>query len=137
MNKEANLNETPYLTPEQKSRFKDEHIIDLPLYLIATIFTCGIFNLYWNYRQMQSCNALLKEEEFEFAKWLLLSIITCGIYHIYYQYQMGSAIMEIQQRMGLRVKENLSVLSAIVSVLGLSIVVDCIHQDEINKILKS
>ncbi len=113
----------------------DEHHISIPKFLILTLLTCGLFNLYWNYRQMNACNDLLDEEEFNFWMWLLLSIVTCGLYHIYYQYKMGRAIVEIQQSMDERVFEILPVISIIVTILGLSIIVDCIHQNELNKIV--
>ena len=108
--------------------------INIPLYLVLTILTCGIFNLYWNYRQMESCNALLDRREFRFWIWLLLTILTCGIYHIFYQYKMGAAIVEIQHSMNRDLFDKLPLLSVIVTILGLSIVVDCIHQNELNKI---
>ena len=112
-----------------------EHFISIPLYLVLTILTCGIFNVYWNYRQMQACNELLGRKEFDFWLWVLLSIITCFIYHIFYQYKMGQAIVEIQKLKNKNIFENLPVISVIVTVLGLSIVVDCIHQNEINKLV--
>ena len=108
--------------------------INIPLYLILTILTCGIFNLYWNHRQMEACNVLLDRRAFSFWTWLLLTILTCGIYHIYYQYKMGAAIVEIQQLLKRDVFDKLPLLSVIVTILGFSIVVDCIHQNEINKI---
>lgn len=115
---------------------KENFIINIPAYVIFTIITCGLFNLYWNYRQMEACNFLLGRREFDFAKWLLLSIITCGIYHIYYQYKMGSAIVEIQGKMGKPVNTNLPVLSLVVTVVCLSIVADCVHQNEINMLVQ-
>ena len=108
--------------------------INIPLYLVLTILTCGFFNFYWNYRQMEACNVLLKRRAFSFWTWLLLTILTCGIYHIFYQYKMGAAIVEIQQLMNRGVFDKLPLLSVIVTILGLSIVVDCIHQNEINRI---
>ena len=110
--------------------------ISIPIYLILTILTCGIFNLYWNYKQMEACNALLNREAFQFWIWLLLSIITCGLYHIYYQYKMGAAINEIQKQEETHVFENLPLLGTLLTVFGFSIVTDCIHQHEINKIIK-
>ena len=108
--------------------------INIPLYLILTILTCGVFNLYWNHRQMEACNALLNRREFSFWIWLLLTILTCGIYHIFYQYKMGAAIVEIQHLMNRDLFDKLPLLSVVVTIIGLSIVVDCIHQHEINKI---
>ena len=108
--------------------------INIPLYLLLTILTCGIFNIYWNYRQMEICNDLLNRREFSFWMWLLLTILTCGIYHIFYQYKMGAAIVEIQQSMNKVLFDKLPLLSVIVTIIGFSIVVDCIHQDAINKL---
>jgi hypothetical protein len=108
--------------------------INIPLYLILTILTCGIFNLYWNYRQMEICNELLNRREFRFWIWLLFTILTCGIYHIFYQYKMGAAIVEIQLSLNMVLFDKLPVISVLVTIIGFPIVVDCIHQHEINKI---
>ncbi|MCP4714094.1 MAG: DUF4234 domain-containing protein, partial [Deltaproteobacteria bacterium] len=107
----------------------------IALYLVLTIITCGLANIYWNYRQIQACNELLGHEEFSFWLSMLLVLVTCGLYHIFYQYKMGSALVEIQLRNDRPPFENLPVISVIVTVLGLPFVVDCIHQHEINKIV--
>ena len=111
------------------------HYANVPLYLVLTIVTAFLFNLYWNYRQMQACNDLLDRDEFSFLTWLLLCIVTCGIYHFFYQYRMGAAINEIQEIRDLPITEDLPVLSVIAAILGAGIVADCIHQFEINKIV--
>lgn len=114
---------------------RENYNLNIALYLILTLITCGLFNLYWNYKQMEACNYLLKREEFRFLYWLLLSIITCGIYHIFYQYKMGSSIVEIQRTTNKTISESLPIISCLLTIFGLSIVVDCIHQHEINKIV--
>ena len=103
--------------------------------LLLTILTCGLFNLYWNYKQMGACNDMLARDEFNWALWLILSIVTCGIYHLYYQYKMGSAINEIQRGRGMAVTEGLPALSLVAALFGAGVVADCIHQVEINKII--
>lgn len=126
------------IVPDQSSREyweKKEYFKSIPLYLVLTIFTLGIFNLYWNYKQMEACNFFLKRREFGFLRWIFFTLITFGIYHIYYQYKMGSAIVEIQRATNKPIFDSLPVVSSIVTVLGLSIAVDCIHQHEINKIV--
>ena len=118
--------------------YDDEHrhFISIPLYLVLTILTAFVFNIYWNYRQMQACNDLLDRDEFSFLTWLLLCLVTCGIYHFFYQYKMGAAINEIQEERDLPVTDNLPVLSVVTAILGVGIVADCIHQLEINKIVR-
>ena len=122
-------------TQQPENQGKPRYYLSIPLYLILTLLTCGIFNLYWNYLQMESCNGLLKRVEFRFGYWILFTLLTCGIYHIFYQYKMGAAIVEMQRIDDTLVFDALPVISVIVTVLGLSIVVDCIHQHEINKLV--
>lgn len=114
---------------------KSKYNLSIPVHLILTLITCGIFNLYWNYKQMEACNYLLKRQEFRFAHWILFSILTCGIYHIFHQYKMGAAIVEIQRNTNKNIFDSLPLISCLVTIFGLSIVVDCIHQHEINKIV--
>ncbi len=111
------------------------HYVSIPLYLILTLLTAFLFNLYWNYRQMVACNELLGRREFSFLVWLLLSLLTCGLYHLYYQYQMGAAIVEIEHERGLAVYEGLPMASVVAAILGVGVVADCIHQNEINRIV--
>ena len=112
----------------------NRHRVSIPLYLILTLVTFFIFNLYWNYRQMVACNDLLGRPEFSWTTWILLTILTCGIYHLFYQYKMGAAINEIQYQRGLPVTDGLPVLSVVAAVFGVGVLADCIHQYEINKI---
>lgn len=109
------------------------HNVSIPLYLILTLLTCGIFNLYWNYRQMQACNEMVGRNEFSWPRWFFLSLLTCGIYHLFYQYKMGSVIVEIQRKYHVVVFDSLPIVSILVAVFGASIIVDIIHQYEINK----
>ena len=100
--------------------------------VVLTLITCGIYNLFWQYRQMKCLNTFLAREEFNFWMWFFLSLITCGIWHIFMQYQMGRAIVTIQEKLGKTVNTSLPGLSVILTVLALSVVTDAIHQNEIN-----
>ena len=122
------------MTSPQHEPSRDAYYASIPLYLILTVVTFFVFNLYWNYRQMASCNELLGRDEFSWPSWLLLSILTCGIYHLFYQYNMGAAINEIQDGLDMPVTDGLPVMSVVAAILGFGIVADCIHQYELNKI---
>ncbi|MCP4036202.1 MAG: DUF4234 domain-containing protein [bacterium] len=116
--------------------FEDrDHALNVALYLVLSILTCFLFDLYWNYRQMEACNDLLDRDEFSWWLWIFLVLITFGLYHFYYQYQMGRAIVEIQGRRGLPTTDGLPILSVVATLLGFGIVTDCIHQLEINRIV--
>ena len=102
--------------------------------IILTIITCGIYMWFWQYRQMNALNYLLGEEKFKFWTWFLLTLVTCGLYHIYYEYVMSQSLQEVQRRRGRQVSNELPVLSIVLCIFGLSIIIDAIQQNEINKI---
>jgi hypothetical protein len=108
---------------------------NIPLFLLLTLVTAGVFNLFWNYRQMQACNAMLGRREFSWLRWIVLSILTLLLYHIYYQYKMGAAIVEIQRNYEEPVFEELPLVSLLATIFGFSIAADCIHQYELNKLV--
>ncbi|HAH32711.1 MAG TPA: hypothetical protein DCL44_10405 [Elusimicrobia bacterium] len=101
--------------------------------MIFTLITCGIYNIFWNIHQMETCNELAGRQEFSPGKIILLSLVTCGIYFVYYQYCMGEIIVEIQRNRSVTPYENLPLISLVLSLCGLSIIVDAIHQHELNK----
>ena len=105
----------------------------IPAGIIFTLITCGIYNLFWNWHQMETCNELVGREEFAPGRVFLLSLVTCGIYFIYYQYCMGGVIVEIQRKRQVPPFENLPLLSLLLSLFGMSMIVDAIHQHELNK----
>lgn len=113
---------------------REEAVRNIVVSLILTILTCGIYDLYWNAKQMKTMNGLLEREELLFWTWLLVSIITCGLFHLYYEYKMGLALVEIQEKYDTRVDNNLPIISLALSIFGFSFVVDAIHQNEINKV---
>jgi hypothetical protein len=113
------------------------HQANIPLYLILSIVTFFVWDLYWNWRQMRTCNELLGRKEFGFILWLFLCAITFGLYYFYYQYKMGAAIVEIALERGVEPLHELPLISVAAALLGFGIIADCIHQFEINRIVES
>ena len=109
-----------------------EFKLSIAKYVIFSIITFGIFNIYWQYKQMMFVNRASGEEKFSFVKWLIFTIITCGIYHIYYEYVMGREIIFLQEKFGIIKSQDLPVISIVLSIIGLTIVTDAIQQREIN-----
>ena len=79
----------------------------IPEGIILTLITCGIYNLFWNWRQMETCNELVGRREFAPGTVFLLSLVTCGLYFVYSQYCMGGVIVEIQRKREVAPYENL------------------------------
>lgn len=111
-----------------------EHHIEIATGIVLSLVTCGIYNIYWNYRQFLAMNQLLGREEFKFVPWLLLSIVTCGLYHIYYEYKMGAELYGWLKANGRDANPNLPVIGLVLSCLGLTIIADAVYQHEFNKL---
>ncbi len=99
--------------------------------VLLSIFTCGIYELYWYYVMAEDMNNADKTKPnlTNFIIAILLSIITCGIYGIYWMfrfYEKSDAITK---------KSNL-ILYFILSFFGLSIVSNALLQSDINEIVK-
>lgn len=119
---------------DQKKPLTREYEDNIALGIILSIVTCGLYNLWWNNRQMAALNKLLGREEYSFVVWLVLAIVTCGLYHLYYEYKMGSHLKQIMHDNGYEVNDNLAILGLVLSVFGLSVVCDAVYQNEINKL---
>ncbi|MHC4608488.1 MAG: DUF4234 domain-containing protein, partial [Planctomycetota bacterium] len=85
-------------------------VISIGLGIVLTMLTCGIYGLYWQYRQIETLNAWLGRREFSFWVWLLLSLLTCGIFAVYYEYKMSMGINEIQRENGFSVNKDLALI---------------------------
>jgi uncharacterized membrane protein len=112
---------------------RSEGVRSIPVDLILTIITCGIYGLYWQYKQMATLNGWLNRKDFDFVLWLILSIVTCGIFAIYYEYKMAKGINEIQAQNNFRVADDLPLICLLLSIFGLAIASLAIQQWEINK----
>jgi TRAP-type mannitol/chloroaromatic compound transport system permease small subunit len=108
---------------------ESEHVRGIAASLILTLVTCGVYNLYWQYRQMLATNEMLNDERYRFLPWLAFTLLTCGIYHIYHEYRMS---VDIAQVLG-RDSKNDGLIAVLLSVFGLSFVVDAIQQSQINQ----
>jgi hypothetical protein len=111
-----------------------EHHVDIAAGIIFSVISCGIYNIYWNYRQMKAMNELLAREEFDFGKWAILTVLSCGIYHIYYEYRMGAELQAWLTQNGHPVNPHLAVIGLLLSVFGLTVVADAVYQQELNKL---
>lgn len=116
-------------------KLSSEHRIDIATGIILSLVTCGLYNIYWNYRQFLAMNELLGREEYKFVPWILLTMVTCGLYHLYYQYKMGTDLYLWLKEHGREVNPNFGIIGLVLSCLGLTVVADAIYQHEFNKLV--
>ena len=101
----------------------------IPLCVIFSIFTCGIYAIYWMIKLNDEVNVLSGEPNATSGGIVfLLTIITCGIYGLYWLYKMGERCDRIKGMNG-----NSGILYLILGIVGLSIISYCLMQDTLNK----
>ena len=101
--------------------------------IIFSLLTCGLYSLYWQYKQMETLNGWLGRTDYRFWLWLLLCFLTCGIFALYYEYKMAVGINEIQENNDLPVSDALAVICVLLAFFGIGIASLAIQQWEINK----
>ena len=117
-----------YYTPPVRSGGGTEKSI--PLCIVLTLVTFGIYGLYWFVVMTDEMNRAAGEPEATSGGMaLLFSIITCGIYSIYWAYKMGEKVDRVKGQPG----GNSPILFLILSIFGLGIVNYCLIQDTLNK----
>ena len=97
-------------------------------FVLLSIFTCGIYSIYWNY--LTACE--LNEQDSEgpplmnFFLAFLLGFVTCGIYLLYWEYLFYKKADKV-------LKTDNSLIYFILAIFGLSIVSDALVQNTINE----
>lgn len=122
------LNEYPHPESEGKQ--------GIVIGILVSLITCGIYGLYWQYKQMATLNAWLKRDEYSFWLWFLLSIITFGIFGIYYEYKMANGINEVQADNDLVFDSNLPIMCVLLAIFGIGVASLAIQQYQINRLYK-
>lgn len=102
--------------------------------ILLSIITCGIYSLYWQFKQMETLNVWLGRSDYSFWLWFLFSILTCGIFGIYYEYKMACGINEVQNNNGILHDHNLPIICVVLAIFGVGIASLAIQQYQINKL---
>lgn len=103
--------------------------------IILSIITCGIYGIYWKVCVVNELNmASGRVSDTSGGMVILFTILTCGIYSFWWYYQAGLKVNEVRRRNGEMMDSSSGILYLVLSLFGLSIVNDCIIQDELNKV---
>ena len=101
----------------------------IPLCVILSIITCGIYGIYWMVKLNDEINALAGNPNGTSGGMVVLfTFLTCGIYGIYWNYRMGEECDEIKRQ-----NNSTGILFLVLSLVGFSIVNFCLMQDTLNK----
>lgn len=104
----------------------------IPMYIILSIVTCGLFGLYWFIVLTDETNEVTGQTQLASGPMaLILTIITCNIYGWYWAYKMGEKVDMIKAQNG-QSSSNSGILFIILQALGLGIVNYALAQDALN-----
>ena len=102
--------------------------------VILSIVTCGIYGLIWFINIINDLNVAAQTPEDKSAGIIiLLTIVTCGIYGYIWLYKAGEKVDKIRGFNG-EAPQSSSLLYLLLCIFGLSIVVYCLIQSELNKV---
>ena len=104
----------------------------IPLCIIFSIITCGIYTLYWFVCVTNEVDAVTGESGPGGGLSLLLTIITCGIYGLYWGWKTGDKLDASRARHGVA-PGSFAILFLILNLFELSIVTLAIAQNELNR----
>ena len=107
----------------------------IALYVILSILTCGIFNIYWLICLVNDLNLASRQtEDTNGVTVWLLSIVTCGIYGVYWMYKAGDKVSAMKRELGETDSGNYGILYLLLQLFGFGLINFCLIQNEINKI---
>ena len=121
-----------YLTTEKIDYGRREFARSIVTDIILTLVTCGLWNLFVQYRQMTAMNFFLNEQRYSFPAWLIFTLLTCGLYHFYHEYRMSQDLQIISPVAG---EAQMPIVHLLLSIIGLSIITDALQQSHINRML--
>lgn len=101
--------------------------------LILSLLTCGIYAIYWVYMTSTEIKNALRTDEVNPVLDVVLTIITCGIWGIYLAYKYPQFILQLQDRVG-QPRNDISLVSLILAIVGLAPVSLFMVQTELNKV---
>ncbi len=116
---------------EMESEFMQQRSI--PLCIILSIITCGIYGIYWFVMITNETNAVTGHQgDTSGGVAFLLTIVTCNIYGLYWAYKMGDKLDNARTQRGIA-PGSFPILFLILNLFGLSIITYAIIQSELNK----
>ena len=118
--------------PKEEIIYTDVAPRSIPIAIILSFVTCGIYMLYWIYRLNDEINELAQDETAPGGGLvIILTVLTCGIYGLYWYYRMGEKCDYIAQT-----HTSNNVLYLVLGIFGLGIVSIALMQDTVNRVLE-
>lgn len=120
-------NVEPEVSKPNKKELTERNVVSV---ILLSIFTCGIYTIYWYYVTAEDLNkAEPKEPLMNYILAWLLGFVTCGIFTIYWQYKFYKKLDDVTG-------ESNCLLNLLLSIFLTPIVGIAIGQNSINNFLE-
>ncbi len=115
---------------------------DPALVLVLSLFTCGLYLLYWYHAVYREIEAISGEPltGTGYGLDLLFYLLTCGVYGIFIDYRISRRLTEVQARHGVPAPADTAVgvlvldLAAYVTGMFTNFISSAVQQDQLNKL---
>ena len=104
------------------------------LVLLLSRVTCGIYSWYLIYTISNEVKEFTGDANINPVLELVLCLITCGIYPIYWYYKYSRLVFGMQQTAGVAVPNDISIITLILTLIGLGVISMLLLQTELNKV---
>lgn len=104
---------------------------EIPINILLSILTCGIYSLYWIYCILKDTYTLCNYTEGNPALDVVLIIITCTIYGLFLYYKIGKMQQYLRGITNQSDRDN-SVVYLVLKLIGLAFIGYAIMQSELN-----
>ena len=105
----------------------------IPLCIILSIVTCGIYTLYWMVCVTDELNAVSGHHgDASGGLALVLTLVTCGLYGLYWAYKMGEKVDEFRVYNG-QPSGSWAIIYLLLYIFGLAIIDLALIQDNLNR----
>ncbi len=108
----------------------------IPLAIVLSFITVGLYALYWVYTLTEDAHAAAGERTTASGGMVILfSFLTCGIYSFYWLYKMGETIVMAKQNRGMTADTNLPIIYLVLALFGFGIISYALMQSALNDII--
>ena len=108
----------------------------IPLAIVLSFITVGLYALYWVYTLTEDAHAAAGERTTASGGMVILfSFLTCGIYSFYWLYKMGETIVMAKQKRDMTADTNLPIIYLVLALFGFGIISYALMQSALNDII--
>ena len=105
---------------------------NIPICIILSIFTCGLYLLYWYVKVTDEVNEVCEYPDTSGFMSLIFAILTCGLYTVYWGWKIGRKLEYARHVRGIPTG-HMNILFLLLNIFALDLITVALVQDELNR----